>query len=367
MAARFAHRISRAQQMMVDQGLDLLLVTRRENLIYFTGVTQIECMSLIIPRRGEAFAVTLWLDRVFVERESGLRTYGYHFPCESLVGKTIEQIKTAGYTEPRIGFERYFVDFPVYDGLRSAFPERGFVGAADIFYRLRSVKEPGEIELIRQASKTVCAGMEAATRAVRPGVRELDVLAEAEYAMLKAGSGGSPFRPQVVSGERTLLTHPTASNKIIAAGEVVVIHLGATCEGYCSKICHTVAVGDIPVAQAEAYQILLEAQGQALAALRPGATAGEVDAAARNVVARAGYERSFLEHVGYGVGLRQSEFYPIIGKDRPEVIEAGMVVDLLLPTVYRSGVGGPRVTDVIHVGAERNEILTDFPRELIRL
>lgn len=133
----------------------------------------------------------------------------------------------------------------VYDALRQAFPEENFVGAADLFYRVRSIKEPEDVELIRRAAHAACRGMEAAIKAVRPGVTELDILAEAEYAMLKAGSGGSPFRPQIVSGERTLLTHPCASHKKIQPGEVVVIHLGATYEGYCAKMCRTVAVGDI--------------------------------------------------------------------------------------------------------------------------
>ncbi|WP_109205442.1 M24 family metallopeptidase [Moorella sp. Hama-1] len=311
--------------------------------------------------------MTLWLDADYVERESGLTTYGYLFPRESLASKVVERIKAYGFKEPRIGFERYFVDFAVYDGLRQAFPEASFTGASDLFYRLRSIKEPAEVDLLRRAATVACQGMEAAVESVRPGVTELDILAEAEYAMLKAGSGGSSFRPQVVSGERALLTHPCASNKKIAAGEVVVIHLGATYEGYCAKMCRTVAVGEIPLEQERVYQVLLEAQGRAIAALRPGATAGEVDAAAREVVAKAGYGDSYLDLVGYGVGLRQSEFYPIIGKGREDVIEAGMVVDLLLPTIYRTGIGGPRVTDVIYVGEDKNEVLTEYPRELIRV
>jgi Xaa-Pro dipeptidase len=100
--------------------------------------------------------------------------------------------------------------------------------------------------------------------------------------------------------------------------------------------------------------------------MRPGATSAEVDSAARKVIEGAGYGKSFLDTIGYGVGLRQSEFYPIIGKGRGDVIEAGMVVDLLLPTVYQPGIGGPRITDVILVGQKKNEILTPYPRELIR-
>ena len=67
------------------------------------------------------------------------------------------------------------------------------------------------------------------------------------------------------------------------------------------------------------------------------------------------------------MGLRQSEFYPIIGRGRTEILEAGMVIDLLLPTIYRKGIGGPRITDVIHVGEMENEVLTRYPRDLVRI
>ncbi len=366
MSLRFANRFARAQKMMADADLDLLVVNNRENLIYFTGVTQMECLAILIPREGEPCAVALWLDAGYVEKESGIVSYGYHFPRESLGMKIVERIRAYGMTRPRIGFERYFVDFAVYDDLRRMFSQDHFIGTGDLFYRLRSVKEPGEIESLRRASKAVCRGMEAAVKAVRPGVSELDVLAEAEYAMLKAGSGGSSFRPQVVSGERALLAHPAASDKRISLGETVVIHLGSTCDGYCAKMCRTVAVGEISKKQEEVYDLLLRAQEESILALRPGATSAQVDAAARSVIEGAGYGDSFLDTIGYGVGLRQSEFFPIIGKGRLEIIEAGMVVDLLLPTIYRRGVGGPRVTDMILV-AGKNEILTDYPRSMIRI
>ncbi|MGO8944890.1 MAG: M24 family metallopeptidase [Syntrophobacteraceae bacterium] len=367
MTPRFAGRIERAQKAMATAELDVLVVTNRENLIYFTGATQIECLALLIPKQDEACAVALWLDADYVRELSGLTTHAYFFPRQTLGTAICEKIRSFGYKDPRIGFERYFVDFAVYDALRSTFCERNFVGAGDLFYRLRSVKEPQELDLIRRASEAVCKGMDAAMKAVRPGTAELDVLAEAEYSMLRAGSGGSSFRPQVVSGDRTLLAHPTASSRKIREGEVVVVHLGATFEGYCSKMARTAAVGVVPKEQADVHALLLRALERAEAALRPGATSGEVDAAAREVVEQAGFGKSYLESVGYGVGLRQSEFYPIIGRGRTEIIEIGMVIDLLLPTIYRKGIGGPRITDVIHVGEAENQLLTDYPRDLVRI
>lgn len=232
---------------------------------------------------------------------------------------------------------------------------------------MRSIKDEQEISYIKEAAAIVCRGVDAAVKAIRPGVTELDLLAEAEYAMLKAGSNGSPFRPQIVLGERTLLTHPCSSNKQINSGEIVVVHLGATYQGYCAKMCRTVALGKVPEEQVKVYQLLLEAQQRAIDALRPGVTANSVYKAAHEIIEAAGYQHHYLDYVGYGVGIRQSEFYPIIGKGRTEIIQAGMVVDLLLPTIYLRGIGGPRITDVIFVGDRNNEILTDYPQELIQL
>ena len=367
MTALTSARIAKAQAMMPELGLDVLFVNNRENLIYFTGLTQMECQAILIPRQGEASTVTLWLDAAYVRQETGLATYGYEFPRETLVDKCIERIKAFGYASPRIGFERYFVGFGVFDALRKQFAQENFVNAGDLFYQLRAVKDETELRLMRRAGEIVAVGMAAALRSVRAGVREVEVLAEAEYAMLKAGSDGSPFRPQVVSGKRTLLTHPCAGSKRIEAGEIVVVHLGAACDGYCSKMCRTVAVGDVPPGQVKVYESLRCAQSAAVNALRPGATSDEVDAAARKIVAEAGLEASYLDVCGYGVGIRQSEFYPIIGKGRSERIEAGMVVDLLLPTIYRQDIGGPRITDCIYVGEKQNEVLTNYSRDLVRV
>ncbi len=364
MTARYAHRIARAQKAMAEEGYDLLVITNRENLIYFTGVTQIECLGVLIPREGEALAVALWLDADYVQEHSGLLTRAYRFPRQSLGATMASCIRTFGLHPPRIGFERYFVDFAVYEALKGAFSETNFRGAGELFYRLRAVKEPEELALIRKAAAAVCEGMDAAMKAVHVGVTELDVLAAAEHAMLQAGSWGSPFRPQVVSGDRTLLAHPTASDNVIPSGEAVVMDLGATCEGYCAKMVRTAAVGDIPAGQREVYSLLVRALEKAETALRPGATSGEVDAAAREVVEEAGYGDSYLESVGYGIGLRQSEFHPVIGRGRSEVIEAGMVIGMLLPTIYRKDIGGPRITDLIYVGEHENEVLTAHPRAL---
>ena len=113
MDSLFERRYSAARRLMAQLDIDLLLVNNRENLIYFTGLTDIECLAILIPREAPPCAVTLWLDVEFVRQKTGLDTYGYSFPKGNLAATVIERIKAYGMEQPTIGFERYFVGFSV--------------------------------------------------------------------------------------------------------------------------------------------------------------------------------------------------------------------------------------------------------------
>ena len=145
MDSLFERRYSSARRLMAQLDIDLLLVNNRENLIYFTGLTDIECLAILIPREAPPCAVTLWLDVEFVRQKTGLDTYGYSFPKGNLAATVIERIKAYGMEQPTIGFERYFVGFSVYDALRQVFPETKFTNASDLFYRIRAIKDSTEL------------------------------------------------------------------------------------------------------------------------------------------------------------------------------------------------------------------------------
>ncbi|MDX9872785.1 MAG: Xaa-Pro peptidase family protein [Clostridia bacterium] len=363
-----AQRIAVLQQEMKKKDIDVCLLVDRENLLYYGGIEQIECMAIVIPQEGMAEGVTLSLDLEWVKANCALeRMRGYVFPMDNLGRSVVQVIGEMGYRNPVVGFERYFVGFAVYDILRSAFDEKKFVSVADIIYRQRSVKTPEEITKIRAAAQAVVAGMQAAVKAIAPGVREIDIAAEAEYAAMKAGSQGTPFRIQIVSGYKTLLTHPFADTKQVREGEIVLIHIGAKYQGYIAKMCRTAAVGVIPEEQRQIYEVLKEAQDACIAALKPGIPSNRVDKAAREVIEAHGYGDLFLDVIGYGVGLRQSEFYPMLGKAFPYPLLENMIVDVLLPTIYKPFVGGPRLTDTILIKEDKAEILTDYPRTLINI
>jgi Xaa-Pro aminopeptidase len=364
----FAGRMRKLQKAMREGGADVCVVLDRENLQYFGGIEQVECLAYLIPVRGEAVGLTMSLDLDFVKSECAIADIrGYVFPRQTLGGGIAAIVKSMGFDKPRIGFERYFVPFAVFRELSKEFDPSSFMDASPWIYKLRASKTAEEIARIRKAAAAAARGMDAAVRALGPGACELDIAAEAEYASMKAGSEGTPFRPQVVSGPRTLTTHPFASEKRLAMGELVLLHLGARYRGYTAKLCRTAFVGPAPEGTKSLYRALAKTQEKVVAALRPGVAAEDLVRLARASVETEGYGSDYLGVIGYGVGLRQSEFYPVIASGNTTALEADMVVDVLMPTIYHPEFGGPRLTDTILITPSGPEYLTDYPRDLIEV
>lgn len=356
-------RIAALQAKLKDMGLDAAMIYDRENLIYFAGIDDLEGGALAVPARGEPELFCLWMEAGHVREVSGIqKVTPYMFPQNNQSMMMGAWLKARGWTAPKLGFTRYFISLKDYQCLKEAAPDMQVCDIAIVCYELRSVKAPQEIEQMRAAGRALAAGMQAAIDVVKPGMLETEVLAEAEYAMAKAGSMGSSFRMQVLTHKRQLNLHPYASRTPLEDNGPVVIHLGASCNGYVAKMCRTVFLGKPKPESLRIYEVLKGAQQVAVEALHPGVTCGEVYEKTTAYVEAQGFGKNWvMEHIGYGVGIRQSEFYPILSKDSATVLKENMVVDLLLPTIYIPGVGGPRITDTILMKKDGVEFLTDFP------
>lgn len=356
-------RIAALQGKLRELGLDAAMIYDRENLIYFTGVDDLEGGALAVPAEGEPELFCLWMEAGHVRETAGIeKVTPYLFPANNQSTMMGAWLRARNWSAPKLGFTRYFISLKDYQCLRDAAPDMQVCDIAIPCYELRSVKAPEEIQRMRSAGEALAAGMRAAIDCVKPGMLETEVLAEAEYAMAKAGSMGSSFRMQVLTHSRQLKLHPYASRIPIEDNAPVIIHLGASCDGYTAKMCRTVFLGKPEPESLRIYEVLKETQRIAVEALRPGVTCGEIYDAAAAYVAEQGFEKSWvMEHIGYGVGIRQSEFYPIIAKGSKTVLRENMVVDLLLPTIYIPGTGGPRITDTIWIRRDGVEFLTEFP------
>ncbi len=358
-------RIHALQAKLKEMDLQAAMIYDRENLIYFAGIDDLEGGALAIPAEGEPELFCLWMEAGYMRQACGIeKVTGYVFPQKNQSVMMGEWLKARNWKAPKIGFTRYFISLKDYLCLREAAPDMVVSDIATVCYELRSVKDKGEIEKMRVAGKTLAAGMQAAINCVKPGMMEVEVLAEAECAMIKAGSQGSSFRMQVLTHSRQMHKHPYASRALLENNAPVVIHLGASCEGYTAKMCRTVFLGKPDPETVKIYETLKTAQKITIDALRPGVTCGEIYAKAAEYVASQGYEKYWvMDHIGYGVGIRQSEFYPIIAKNSSTVLEENMVVDLLLPSIYVPRLGGPRITDTVLIKDDGVEYLTQFSSE----
>jgi len=184
-----------------------------------------------------------------------------------------------------------------------------------------------------------------------------------ELAARRGGADEMSFPTIVASGARSALPHGRASSQPIASGAFVVCDFGVILSSYCSDETRTVWVGKVPQDARNAYEAVREAQQAAIDAVRPGIAVGEVDAAARKVLKKAGLGRYFTHSTGHGVGLEIHES-PRVADGQREILQPGMVITIE-PGVYFPGKWGIRIEDMVAVTAGGCETLTPTGKELL--
>jgi Xaa-Pro aminopeptidase len=231
--------------------------------------------------------------------------------------------------------------------------------------RVRWVKDDLEIAAIQRAAEISDAGFAHMLTVLRPGMTEAGAAVEFETFMRRAGAERLSFELVFASGPRSALPHGRATDRVMAVGDFVTLDFGPVCDGYTSDCTRTVVLGRSDERQRTVYALVLEAQRQAIAAVRAGASSRGVDAAARSVIEAAGYGQAFGHGLGHGIGLEVHEG-PTLSPRADLALEPGMVVTIE-PGVYVPGWGGVRIEDDVVVTAEGCRVLTHAPKELIVL
>jgi Xaa-Pro aminopeptidase/Xaa-Pro dipeptidase len=226
---------------------------------------------------------------------------------------------------------------------------------------LRKVKEPLEIENLRRAAELADQAFWHIMDFIRPGVRERDVAFELEFFLRKKGTSKMSFDLIVASGPRGAMPHGVASDKLLQAGELVILDYGGEYQGYYSDLTRTVSLGLPGYEQEKIYSIVLEAQAAGLNALRAGVKASNVDREVRKVITKYGYQENFRHSTGHGIGLVVHET-PRLSKNDETILQPGMVVTIE-PGIYIPRWGGVRIEDMAVVEEHGCWCLTHAPKD----
>jgi Xaa-Pro dipeptidase len=251
-------------------------------------------------------------------------------------------------------------------GLRDALPDTRQTLAGGVLAELRMRKDAAEVAELRNAGAAIDRVHSRMGEFLRPGRTEAAVAADIRDAILAEGHTRAAFII-VGSGPNGASPHHDVSDRVIEPGDVVVIDIGGPlASGYNSDSTRTYAVGAEPPASVrEIYQVLQAAQDAACASVRPGVSAEEVDARAREIIAEAGYGPRFIHRTGHGIGLDVHEDPYIVGGNR-RALEPGMAFSVE-PGIYLEGQWGARIEDIMVVTEDGGERLNNRPRDLVVL
>jgi Xaa-Pro aminopeptidase len=361
----FLLRQKKLRERLASAGLDALLVSHLPNIRYLCGFTG-SAGLLLVAETGSVFFTDVRYDTQGREEVKGAKAVIARKALLNALGEWIGRRKRS--RTQALGIEAEHLTVAERKRLADVLPSGVRLrNAPPLVERLRMVKDADELEKIRAAVRLGAALFDRALEVLRPGTKETEVAAEMEYAARWAGAAEMSFPTIIASGARSALPHGRASGQAIRPGAFVVCDFGVILAGYCSDQTRTVWVGSTSGASAKsarrAYEAVREAQEAAVAAVRPGVSAGEVDAAARKVLRKAGLGRYFTHSTGHGVGLEIHEA-PRVAAGQKELLQPGMIITIE-PGIYFPGKWGVRIEDMVAVNEGGCEVLTPTSKDFL--
>lgn len=343
------------KDILKDYGVNAALVITASNTFYLSGYESTNCRILITNDKDYFFTDMRYL-------EEAKNAIGDRF--EVLLGG-VEEIK--GIVDDlgvkALGVEEN-VSYGEYRSLEELFKGVEFVAVDEAFSKIRAIKTEREISLIKTAQSVTETAFNEILPFIKEGVTEIEIAARLEYIMLKNGCELA-FDSIVAFGENGSKPHAHRSERKLRRGEFVTMDFGAKYKGYCSDMTRTVALGAVDERKARAYNAVLEANKLAEKAIKIGEKCCDIDAVARNYLAKFSLDKFFSHSLGHSVGVDIHEM-PAFSPRCDEVLKEGMIITVE-PGVYLEGDFGLRIEDMALVTKSGAEILTHADKNLIVL
>jgi Xaa-Pro dipeptidase len=359
-----AARQEKARQLMRENNLDAILIAQGTSLRYFSGIRWEggeRLFAMLLPAKGEAFYVAPAFEEGRAREQIAKSPAGSNPDVrvwqedESPYERVAQGLGDRGLASGTIGIEET-TKFVFGDNVKKAVASATFTSATPVTAGCRRIKSLHEIDLMRLAAKVTLAAYEATFRSLKPGMTQHDVANMVETAHRKLGFEGGA---DVQVGEFSAFPHGSVTPQVIRESTIVLMDGGCSAEGYQSDISRTYVLGKSTDKMNQVFEIVHRAQSAALAAAKPGAEAGSVDAAARKVITDAGYGpdyKYFTHRLGHGMGMDGHE-WPYLVRGNKTILQPEMTFSDE-PGIYIRGEFGIRLEDDMHITENGSELFT---------
>lgn len=353
-------KVKEVLKVLDEQQLDGLFLVKQANVNYISKFTD-EASFVLISKNGNFFITDGRFFELAQKLCKGFEVLNSQNFDKGLLGIVEEICKDNGIK--RLGFERKWTSYDMYENMTKIFKNIELVPTQDIIEDLRYIKDEEEIEILREASRITDKAFEEILNHIKPGMTEKQVAAKLEYIIKMNGGDGVGFDTILISGKKTSLPHGKPDDKVIENGDFITLDFGALYKGYTSDMTRTIVVGKPSDKQVEIYNIVKEAQQVGLDNIRAGVNSKIPDAAVREVVKD--YIEYYYPGIGHGIG-RDLHEPPFIGKSTNYTIKKNCVITME-PGLYIPDWGGVRIEDSVLVTEDGCERLTKCTKDLICL
>ena len=362
-----ARRRAKFARSLKGDGLDAFLVTNPVNVTYLTGFTGDSSFVIVTPKRSVLVSDTRFTGQIQDECpniETSIR--GHNRTTWQEAAHVLNKIGVR-----TVGVESRHLTLADADKLRELVPTIDWSPRAGRVEELRAIKDESEVAEIREAVRIAERAFAMFRAMLQPSDTEKELADALDGYIRRAGGVGSAFPTIVAAGPRSALPHCPPTGQRVGESDFLLVDWGACGRIYRSDLTRVIrtpsAAGPrrgrerVETKLEKIYTVVLSAQARAIAAIRPGVSAREVDAAARSFIAEAGYDKYFTHGLGHGIGLNVHEA-PDLRSTSDDVLQAGMVTTVE-PGIYLPGFGGVRIEDDVLVTPDGCEVLTSVPRD----
>ncbi|MEK4426605.1 M24 family metallopeptidase [Solibacillus sp. FSL K6-1523] len=360
-------KLQQLQNYLFENNLEAAFITTPDNVFYFSGFKSNpheRLLGIMVFKQEQPFLICPKMEVPDAKAAGWAYDVVGHEDTEIAWDVLAKTVASKNVQLSSLAIEKAHLTVERLEALQERYPAAQFAGIDTKVNAMRIQKDEDELAKLRKAAELADYAIQVGCDAIAEGKTEMDILNTIESA-IKAKGYSMSFDTMVLAGEKAASPHGTPGDRKVQKGDFILFDLGVVYEGYCSDITRTVAFGQPNEEQVKIYNAVRKANEDAIAAVKPGVIAMDLDKIARNVITEAGYGQYFTHRLGHGLGISVHEFPSITGTNEM-VLNPGTVFTIE-PGIYKTDVAGVRIEDDVVVTADGVEILTKFTKDLVIL